>query len=103
MILSLVCTFASFGIVQIYLSSGHGFPTHRLLIGTLAVLAISQLAAQLIFFLHVGKEQKFWNSAVLALALLLALFLVGGSLWIMANLQHPDIPFEKTISPQHEM
>lgn len=59
------------------------------LIYTLAVLAVTQLFVQLVFFLHLGRESKpRWNLVVFCFALMVVLILVFGSLWIMKNLSY---------------
>jgi cytochrome o ubiquinol oxidase operon protein cyoD len=59
------------------------------LVGVLAALAITQLAVQLVCFLHVGKESKpRWNLTVMAFAVMVVFILVFGSLWIMKNIQY---------------
>jgi len=55
----------------------------------IAGLAIIQLLVQLLFFLHLGRESKpRWNLAVFTFALIVVGILVGGSLWIMNNLDY---------------
>ena len=87
-ILSVLVTLVAFGIVQMHLSSGHLFPTHEMLVPFLAILALCQLLVQAVFFLHLGRETNSWNWFVLGFALMITVFIVGGSFWIMSNLQH---------------
>ena len=50
-------------------------------------LAILQAAAQLLFFLHIGKESRpQWNLLVFYLMLTVLAVIVIGSLWIMFDL-----------------
>lgn len=59
------------------------------LIGMLMGLAVIQLLVQLIFFLHLGRESKpRWNVQVLLFAVMVVGIVVGGSLWIMSNLNY---------------
>jgi cytochrome o ubiquinol oxidase operon protein cyoD len=59
------------------------------LVAALAVLAIAQLWVQLVFFLHLSRESKpRWNLVVFSFAVLVVLIVVGGSLWIMNNLDY---------------
>ena len=52
-------------------------------------LAAIQLFVQAIFFLHLGKESKpRWNQQLFAFMLATVIIIVGGSLWIMANLDY---------------
>ena len=72
--------------------------SHRAVLGTTLIafiigLAIVQLVVQLVFFLHFGREsQSRWNLAMLLFAILIVCILVGGSLWIMANLNRGMTP-----------
>jgi cytochrome o ubiquinol oxidase operon protein cyoD len=70
-------------------NSHHTFLSHGVLTSIFVILALLQLVVQLVFFLHVGKDKKpHWNSAALALALIIVGILVGGTLWIMNNLSY---------------
>lgn len=52
-------------------------------------LAIIQLVVQLVFFLHLGKESKpRWNLLIFFFMIIVIFILVGGSLWIMYNLDY---------------
>ena len=63
----------------------------------LVALALAQLAVQLIFFLHLGDEQKpRWRLTLFVFALVVVGILVGGTLWIMSNIHHPQ-PAPRTI------
>ena len=67
-----------------------------LLFGLLAVLALIQFSVQLIFFLHVGKEFSPRLKLIVTLFMILVvLIIVGGSLWIMYNLNHRVMPSTK--------
>jgi cytochrome o ubiquinol oxidase operon protein cyoD len=89
-LLSIGMTLAAFGALMLHIQTHHAFPTHAQLYPFLVVLAVLQLLVQLFFFLHFGREQKtHWRAAVLAFALFAVFVLVGGTLWIMQNLnQH---------------
>lgn len=53
----------------------------------LAVFALVQFGVQMVFFLHVGEERRpRWKLAAAGLMLAVVLILVGGSLWVMHNL-----------------
>jgi cytochrome o ubiquinol oxidase operon protein cyoD len=70
------------------------------LIYLLAGLAIVQLFAQLVFFLHLGRESRpRWNLTALLFAAMVVFILVFGSLWIMKNLQynHGKVPSTEQI------
>ena len=58
-----------------------------LMIGLLAVLALSQFIVQLIYFLHVGKEfSPRLKQIVMFFMIMVVVILVGGSIWIMNSL-----------------
>lgn len=62
------------------------FGKMSLLIG-ITFFAIAQLLVQVIFFLHLPtKEKPYWNAIIFMYTLVIVLFLVIGSLWIMYNL-----------------
>jgi cytochrome o ubiquinol oxidase operon protein cyoD len=53
----------------------------------IVALAVIQVLVQLFFFLHLGRESKpRWNLYILLSALMVIGIIVGGSLWIMNNL-----------------
>jgi cytochrome o ubiquinol oxidase subunit IV len=87
--LSVLLTLAAFGIMELHLLTLHTFPTHAEITVGFILLAIAQLLVQLLFFLHVGRGQnKYWNAVALGFALFIVVVVVGGTLWIMQNLQH---------------
>jgi cytochrome o ubiquinol oxidase operon protein cyoD len=50
-------------------------------------LAFVQFIVQIVFFMHLGRETKpRWKLAVMLFMIMVVLILVGGSLWIMSNL-----------------
>jgi cytochrome o ubiquinol oxidase subunit IV len=80
---SVVLTLAAYVSVEYGLSSGAA------LLAVVAVLAIMQAIVQLYFFLHLGEEAKprvrFLTFSFMTLILVI---IVGGSLWIMHNLNY---------------
>ena len=78
--ISLVLTIASFGLV----AGGH-FP-ESLTLSLITVLAVLQIVAQMHFFLHLdtSTEQR-WNVMSFIYTMVIIVFLVVGSLWIMYN------------------
>ncbi len=59
------------------------------LIAAITAMAIAQLIIQLVCFLHLGNEPKpRWNLAVFLFMILIMTIVVGGSLWIMHNLNY---------------
>lgn len=50
---------------------------------------VAQLLVQVIFFLHLSKKSKpHWNMIVFVFTTLIVAILVGGSLWVMNNLNY---------------
>jgi cytochrome o ubiquinol oxidase operon protein cyoD len=106
--LSLFLTFLAFGAEEQHVLSDHQYPTHEFLFPFLIGLALLQLLVQLICFLHVGRETKpRWNLLALVFAFIVVGILVGGTLWIMHNLDQGHAAVDKTfiggeITPQAE-
>lgn len=83
LILSLIFTFLSFGIV-----AHRPFSVSGIFIA-LTVLAIAQLIAQVVFFLRMNASPEGrWNLMPFLFTILIVAVLVGGSLWIMYNLNY---------------
>lgn len=81
--LSLIFTFCAFGLVV-----DHSMSTAFLYV-SLAILAVLQLLAQVVFFLRLSASREGrWTSMPFILTLLIVVVVVGGSLWIMANLYY---------------
>lgn len=71
-----------------YALATHASFDTRTIIGGIVLLGITQLLAQMVFFLHVGRESRpRWNLLALLFALIICTIVVAGSLWIMQNLQ----------------
>lgn len=82
-ILSIGLTVLSFVLVGKDILSGSA------ILGALAILAALQLAVQLVFFLHLGKESgPRWNLFAFAFMGLIAAIIIIGTLWIMANMNY---------------
>lgn len=87
--LSLLLTLAAYVPVARHVNSHHAIYSDRSLLIAILILAIIQLVVQLVFFLHLGREDKpRWNLLVLGFAVLVVLIVVVGSLWIMSNLSY---------------
>ena len=68
----------------------------------LIVLAIAQMGVHLVFFLHITTGRDNTNNVLaLAFELLIVVLVVGGSLWIMANLNHNMMPMDQLMQMQH--
>lgn len=86
-ILSLVFTCITY-----YIAIGHGLSTGGLLAFVL-LMATFQSIIQFAFFLHIFIESKpRWNLMVFLFMLLIIVVLVGGSIWIMNNLDYNVMP-----------
>jgi cytochrome o ubiquinol oxidase operon protein cyoD len=67
----------------------------------LVVLAIAQMGVHLVFFLHVTTGPDSTNNVLaLAFGILIVILLMGGSLWIMANLNHNMMPMDQIMQMQ---
>ena len=67
----------------------------------LFVLAIAQMGVHLVFFLHITTGPDNINNVMaLAFGVLIVILLIGGSLWIMANLNHNMLPMERVMQMQ---
>ena len=62
----------------------------------IVVLAIAQMGVHLVFFLHITTGADNTNNVLaLAFGLLIVFLVIGGSLWIMANLNHNMMPMDQ--------
>jgi cytochrome o ubiquinol oxidase operon protein cyoD len=67
----------------------------------LVTLAIAQMGVHLVFFLHLTTGPDNTNNALaLAFGVLIVTLVIGGSLWIMANLNHNMIPMAQIMRMQ---
>ena len=65
------------------------------------VLAIAQMGVHLVFFLHITTAPDNTNNVMaLAFGLLIVFLVIGGSLWIMANLNHNMMPMDQLMQMQ---
>ncbi len=65
------------------------------------VLAIAQMGVHLVFFLHISTGADNTNNVLaLAFGLLIVFLVIGGSLWIMANLNHNMMPMDQMMQMQ---
>jgi cytochrome o ubiquinol oxidase operon protein cyoD len=65
------------------------------------VLAIAQMGVHLVFFLHITTGADNTNNVMaLAFGLLIVFLVIGGSLWIMANLNHSMMPMDQLMQMQ---
>lgn len=67
----------------------------------LVVLAIGQMGVHLVFFLHITTGPDNTNNVMaLAFGLLIVFLVIGGSLWIMSNLNQNMLPMDQIIQMQ---
>ena len=67
----------------------------------LFVLAIAQMGVHLVFFLHITTGPDGLNNVMaLAFGVVIVILVIGGSLWIMANLNHNMLPMDRIIQMQ---
>jgi cytochrome o ubiquinol oxidase operon protein cyoD len=67
----------------------------------LVVLAIAQMGVHLVFFLHITTGADNTNNVLaLAFGLLIVFLVIGGSLWIMSNLNHNMMPMDQIMRMQ---
>lgn len=86
-ILSIVLTIAIYRIVE----RSHLTEWHLTL--TIVGFALIQALIQLVFFLHLGMESKpHWNLITFLFMVLVIVVVIGGSLWIMNNLNYNVMP-----------
>jgi cytochrome o ubiquinol oxidase subunit IV len=65
------------------------------------VLAIAQMGVHLVFFLHITTGADNTNNVLaLAFGLLIVFLVIGGSLWIMSNLNHNMMPMDQIMRMQ---
>jgi cytochrome o ubiquinol oxidase operon protein cyoD len=65
------------------------------------VLAIAQMGVHLVFFLHITTGPDNANNVLaLAFGLLIVFLVIGGSLWIMANLNEHMMPMDQIMQMQ---
>ena len=91
-ILSILLTLTSYLFVVEHILKGYA------LIFTISTLGIVQALAQLLLFLHLGIEEKpRWNFLIFLFMVMVLVIIVGGSLWIMDNLNY------NTMSPMNRV
>ncbi|HEX3989940.1 MAG TPA: cytochrome C oxidase subunit IV family protein, partial [Acetobacteraceae bacterium] len=67
----------------------------------IVVLAIAQMGVHVVFFLHITTGPDNTNNVMaLAFGILIVVFVVGGSLWIMSHLNHNMMPTDQLMQMQ---
>ena len=91
--ISLVITLAAFVLTMRQIDADGADMSSAILIAILAVLAVTQLVVQLLFFFHLGSESKPRLNTMSFLFMLMVIGILGlGSLWIMYNLDYNMAP-----------
>ena len=89
-ILAVALTGASFFVVSTDLIWQPAIPV------ALGVLAVAQIGVHLVFFLDITTAPDNTNNILaLAFGVLIVTLIIGGSLWIMANLNHNMMPMDQ--------
>ena len=85
--LAVILTATSFWVANTSLLWAPGVPLG------LAVLAIAQIGVHLVFFLHITTGRDNTNNVLaLAFGMLIVILVIGGSLWIVTNLNANMMP-----------
>jgi len=93
--LAVLLTGASFWAAQTHLIYAPGIAA------ALVTLAIAQMGIHLVFFLHITTAPDNTNNVLaLAFGVLVVGFVVLGSLWIMAHLNHMMVPMDQLMRMQ---
>ena len=88
-VLSVALTLAAFSLVWAYSASNSTIFSRGWLIAMLTMLAVVQLAVQVLFFLHLSTERRVrWNLNSALFTALVVVIVVVGSVWIMQNLNY---------------
>ena len=88
--LAILLTIASFVVSQTHLLWPPGVPVG------LIVLAFAQIGVHLVFFLHLGSGADNTNNILaLAFGVLIVFLIIGGSIWIIANLNANMMPMPR--------
>jgi len=93
--LAILLTVASFAAAGSHIIYGPAIPA------ALIALAVAQMGVHLVFFLHISTgEDNLNNVLALAFGVLIVVLFVGGSLWIMAHLNHMAMPMDAVMRMQ---
>lgn len=89
-IASLLLTVAAYFLVSERLFSD------GVVLAAIVALALLQTLVQLVFFFHLGREERpYWNALAFLFMVVVIIILLFGSLWIMFNLDDRVMPMEK--------
>lgn len=86
-VLSVILTAIPFWLVM------EGTASHGVILGTVVASAVVQIFVHLVYFLHMNtSSEERWNLTALVFTVLIIAIVVGGSLWIMYNLNINMMP-----------
>ena len=93
--LAVLLTALSFWAPTTHLIWGPGIPI------ALIVFAIAQMGVHLVFFLHITTSPDNTNNVLaLAFGVLIVFLVIGGSVWIMTNMNYNMMPRDQTMQMQ---
>jgi cytochrome o ubiquinol oxidase subunit IV len=93
--LAAALTAISFALPATHLVWGPAIPI------ALIVFAIAQMGVHLVFFLHITTSPDNTNNVLaLAFGVLIVFLIIGGSVWIMAHLNHNMMPMDQMMQMQ---
>jgi cytochrome o ubiquinol oxidase operon protein cyoD len=88
-LLSIILTLAAYFPVEMHVNANHKVYSHITLIVFIVILAFIQMIIQLLFFLHLGQEEKpRWKSFMFVSFISIVLIVVVASIWIMTHLNY---------------
>jgi len=91
--IAILLTLAAFGLAYVHISSDHRTFSHEMLMYVIGALAIVQLVAQSVFFLHLSRRKSERSKFITYLFTIYSVaFIVIGSIWIMNNLNRNMSP-----------
>ncbi|MFM4962188.1 cytochrome o ubiquinol oxidase subunit IV [Aeromonas bivalvium] len=86
-VLSVILTAIPFWLVM------EGTASHGVILGAVVASAVVQIFVHLVYFLHMNtSSEERWNLTALVFTVLIIAIVVGGSLWIMYNLNINMMP-----------
>lgn len=93
--LSLIFTFLAFGVVKLTSENELNLLQFEYVLPFILLLALIQLSVQLIFFMHLLKEDKpRWGLIFFISTFSLILLIVIASVWILNNLNYHMMPMD---------
>lgn len=96
-ILAVILTLTAFSLVLAHVYALPAALPTNILIAAILMLAMVQLAVQLVFFLHFGQgKDSRWNTAVFCFTFFGILVVVLASVWIMYHLNYNMTPEQMT-------